>query len=274
MGRWQMSGDESATRGLPWVCSCVFRLGAAREFASLGVDSHFLALFDKQRNLDLQTSLEHRRFGHAAAGGIAAHAHLGACHGQLDMRRKQDADRVAVVAMDLRFDVIDEQATILTERVGAECQRFESLLIHEVIAVGVGVGERHRRHHEIGLGEFFARLEGLVEYRASNQVPHLQPHQRLSAAGRGLRDLDVKAMVWRILVLEVRLALDLNGFYQRGHSPIVSWVPVVPKGSKGIVRLGSENPESNRTMPLELLEPWTPWNNDVMNRIRIRYCVS
>ncbi|MNC86354.1 hypothetical protein D3C83_20080 [compost metagenome] len=79
-------------------------------------------------------------------------------------------------------------------------------------AVGVAVGERCRRHHQVRVAELLAGLEGLVEDGAGDQVAHLQADQCLPAARRRFRHLDVQAMVGRILEFEVRLPLDLNGF--------------------------------------------------------------
>ena len=70
---------------------------------------------------------------------------------------------------------------------------------------------------EIGLLELLAGLEGLVEDRARQQVAHLEAHQRLPAAGRRLRHLDVEAVVRRVLVFEEHLALDVDRFNQRCH---------------------------------------------------------
>jgi len=54
------------------------------------------------------------------------------------VRRKDDADRLAVVAVNLDLDVVDQQAAVVAEDVGAERVRLERLLVHEVKAVGVG----------------------------------------------------------------------------------------------------------------------------------------
>ena len=87
------------------------------ELARLGVDLHPLAFLDEQRHADLEPGLERRRLRDAAAGGVAAHAGLGARHRQLHVRRELQADRVAVVLLDLHDDVVGEQQAIVAEHV-------------------------------------------------------------------------------------------------------------------------------------------------------------
>jgi hypothetical protein len=86
-----------------------------------------------------------------------------------------------------------------------------------VAPVGVAVQVSGRNEIEVGLLEFLTRLEGLVEDRLRDQVAHLQADQGLAAARRGLRHLDVQAVIRRILELEVHLPLDLDRFQQSGH---------------------------------------------------------
>ena len=50
------------------------------------MDLHLFAFLDEERYLDFESRFKHGRLGDAAAGGVAAHAHLGAGHGQLDVR--------------------------------------------------------------------------------------------------------------------------------------------------------------------------------------------
>jgi len=74
---------------------------------------------------------------------------------------------------------------------------------------------------EIGLAELLPRLEGLVEHRLRQQVPHLDADQRLAAAGGGLRHLDIEAVVRGVLELEKHFSLDCDGFNQGGHAVIL-----------------------------------------------------
>jgi len=46
------------------------------------------------------------------------------------------------------------------------------------------------------------QIEGLVGDSAGQQVAHLDAHQCLAAAGSRLGNLDVKAVIWRAIVLE------------------------------------------------------------------------
>ena len=55
--------------------------------------------------------------GDAAARGVAADAGLGVGHRQLHVRRELQANRVAVVLLDLHDDVVDEQQTVVAEHV-------------------------------------------------------------------------------------------------------------------------------------------------------------
>ena len=111
---------------------------------------------------------------------------------------------------------------IVADGVGAQRERLEALLIHEVEAVAIGIQERRGDLDQIGLGKLLAGLEGLVEHRTRQQVPHLQAHERLAAARGRARDLEVDADVGRVFELEERLPLDLDGFYQAGHIKSVS----------------------------------------------------
>ena len=52
-------------------------LGAARKLARFRVHLHLFAFLDEKRHLDLESRLEHRRLGDAAARRVATHAHLG-----------------------------------------------------------------------------------------------------------------------------------------------------------------------------------------------------
>src|SRR5690349_677723 len=83
-------------------------------------------------------------------------------------------------------------------------------LVHEVVAVSVGVQIRRRHHHEVWLLELLAGLEGLVEHGASEQVSHLDAHQRLAASRRRFGNLHVDTVVRSVLELEERLALDFD----------------------------------------------------------------
>ena len=60
------------------------------------------------------------------------------------MRRKLQADRVAVVLLNLHDDVVGEQQPVVAEHIPAERQRLVAPLVHEVIAVAVGVEEGRR----------------------------------------------------------------------------------------------------------------------------------
>src|SRR5207237_6267832 len=132
------------------------------------------------------------------------------------------AERIAIVLLDLHGEVIDEELAIVADGVGAERERLERLLIHEVIAVAVRIKIRGRYHGEIGFAELLPRLEGLVEDRARQQVAHLDPHQRLPAAGRRLRHIHIDAVIRGAFELEEHLALDFNRFDQNRHTVIVS----------------------------------------------------
>src|SRR5262249_41510402 len=95
--------------------------------------------------------------------------------------------------------------TFSSGRVGVS----ERALTHEMEAGTVGVHERRIDRVEIGLGEFLAGFERLVEDRARKQVPHLHAHECLATAGGRLRDLDVDAVVGRVFELKKHLPLDV-----------------------------------------------------------------
>src|SRR6266571_1966238 len=90
-------------------------LRAPGELARLGVDLDLLALFDEEGHADLEAGLERRRLRHAAARGVAPDARLGRRDRQLDVRRELEADRPAVVLLDLHGDIVDEQETIVSD---------------------------------------------------------------------------------------------------------------------------------------------------------------
>jgi hypothetical protein len=70
---------------------------------------------------------------------------------------------------------------------------------------------------EIRLAELLAGLEGLVEHRARQQVAHLDADERLPAARRRFRDVDVDDVRRCVLVFEEHLSLDVDGFDQAAH---------------------------------------------------------
>ena len=106
---------------------------------------------------------------------------------------------------------------------GPQRQRLEGLLIHEVIAVAVGV--------EVRRGDAWSRSGSL------NLSPALKVLSKTARVSRfrilmrtsvwppravGLRHLDVEAVVGRVLELEEHLPLDLDRFNQAGHGLLVS----------------------------------------------------
>ena len=125
-----------------------------------------------------------RQLGDAAACRIAADAGFRVGDRQLHVRRKLDPDRRAVVLLHLDQHIVHNQMPIVAERVGADRQRLERLLIHEVIPLVVGIRERGGHLDEIRLGELLPGLEGLVEHGPRQQVAHLEADERLSTAGR------------------------------------------------------------------------------------------
>src|SRR5690606_2231935 len=102
----------------------------------------------------------------------------------------------------------------------------EAFLVHKVVPVGVRVEERGGHHLEIGFLELLASLEGLVEDGLREQVAHLYTDERLPAARRRLRDLDVEAVVRSAFEFEERLPLDIDRFNQAGHPDILLELPV------------------------------------------------
>ena len=81
-----------------------------------------------------------------------------------------------------------------------------------MIAVAARVKERCVDRGEVWLLELLSGLEGLIEDGLGQQVAHLEPNERLPAARRRLGDLDVEAVIGRVLELEEHLALDLDRF--------------------------------------------------------------
>src|SRR5262252_537533 len=95
---WRSNGEER-----------VVTLGAAGELAGFCVDLHPVALLDEERHADLEAGLECRRLGGAPAGRVAAEPWLGRRHDELDMRRKLQPNRPAVVLLQLDDEVVDEE---------------------------------------------------------------------------------------------------------------------------------------------------------------------
>ena len=91
--------------------------------------------------------------------------------------------------------VVDEEQAVVAEHVGAERQRLERVLVHEVVAVAVVVLVARRHLDEVGLLELLAGLERPVEHGPRQQVAHLEAHERLPAARGRLRDVHVEAVV-------------------------------------------------------------------------------
>ena len=96
-------------------------------------------------------------------------------------------------------------------------QTLESFLIHEVVAIPVGVLIRRFNLREIRFSELFTRLEGLVEDGSGQQIPHLDPHERLPAACRRSRDFDVEAVIRGALEFEEHLPFNSDRFNEGSH---------------------------------------------------------
>src|SRR5215471_5684435 len=197
----------------------VFTLRAAGELARFRVDPDLVALFDEERHTDLEAGLQRGDLRRSAARRVAADAWFGRRHRELHVRWKLQPDRIAVVFLHLDDHVVDEQIAGIADLVPAKRQRLETLLIHEVKPVAIGVHERRVDGVEIGLAEFVSGLEGLVEDGARQQVAHLDADERLAAPGCRLRDLDVETVVRGALELEVHFAFDVDRFNESGHAP-------------------------------------------------------
>ena len=78
-----------------------------------------------------------------------------------------------VEPLHLHDQVVHELLMVRADDGGPQRERFESLLIHEMKPVAVGVHERGIDGVEVRLPEFFARLERFVEHGPREQVPHL-----------------------------------------------------------------------------------------------------
>jgi hypothetical protein len=59
---------------------------------------------------------------------------------------------------------------------------------------------------------------GVLSKTLGQQIPHLDPDQRLTAARRRPRNLDFEAVVRRSFVLEVHLPLDIDSFNETSHA--------------------------------------------------------
>ena len=182
------------------------------------MDAHLFALLDEEGHLNFEPRFEHGGFGHASAGRVSAHAFLGFADGHLDVRRKLHADWIAVELLHLHDQVVDEQEAIVAEQLGPQRQRVERFLIHEIQARAVGVEIRRVDHDEIGLVEFLAGLERLVEDRTRHEIAHFDADERLPAARGRPRYLDVEDVIRRPFVLEEHLPLDIDCFDERCHS--------------------------------------------------------
>ena len=75
-------------------------LGSAGEVPCLRVDFHPVAFLDEERNADLDARLEHGDLGGTAGVSVAFVAHPGGRHGQLDLRRQLERDRVPVELLE------------------------------------------------------------------------------------------------------------------------------------------------------------------------------
>jgi hypothetical protein len=182
------------------------------------VDLDLLAFLDEERHLDLHAGFEDGDLGDAAAGRVPARAGLGRGHRHFDVRRELDGDRTAVVGLNLHHHVVRQKKAVVPDRVGIERKSLETRLIHEVVAAAIRILVRRRQPGQIGLVELLSGLERPVENGAGEQVAHLQPHEGLPAAGRGLRHVDVETVIRGVLVLEIHLPLDLDRLNHARHT--------------------------------------------------------
>ena len=117
-------------------------------------------------------------------------------HRQLDVRRELHADRVAVVLRGSAPGGCRRAARDRRRRVSAlQRERLEALLIHEVEAVAVGVrGTSPTTCTRSGSANFSPALKVLSKTARVSRFRILSAHERLAAARRRSRDLDVEAV--------------------------------------------------------------------------------
>ena len=120
------------------------------------MDLDLLAFLDEQRDLNFHPGLEHCGLGDAAAGGVAAYAHLGRSDDQLDVWRKDDANRLAVVAVDLHFDVVivDPQSLPHSAELAARLATEGS----QLIVADVATGDSLLQHDPEKLAALFSKI--------------------------------------------------------------------------------------------------------------------
>ena len=97
---------------------------------------------------------------------------------------KLNANGAAVVFLNLNQHVVDEKLAVVAHGLRSERERVERPLVHEMVPVAVTVEIGGRDHLQVGLPEFLAGLERLVEDGAGQEVPHFQTDEGLSAPGR------------------------------------------------------------------------------------------
>ena len=198
--------------------------GAAGELARLGVHLHLLAFLDEERHANLEAGLERgepwsrRRWrcrrARPARCAVTVSSTCGGNWSRSGCRCTSGSGRARC----------RRAATRSSPTVSAlQRERLEALLIHEVVAVAVGVEEGRGDHvSRSGSLNFSPALKVLSNTARVSRLRIFSAHQRLAAARRRLRDFDVEAVIGRVLELEEHLPLDLDRFNQAGHVKSVS----------------------------------------------------
>ena len=97
-------------------------------------------------------------------------------------------------------------------------QRLKTFLVQKVRTHVIPIQIRCWHQFQVRLVELVLRLERLLKHRARQQIPHLQPHQRLPTPRRRRTNVRIQTSIRRTLKLKHRLTLHMNCFNHSGHN--------------------------------------------------------
>src|SRR5207245_170909 len=176
--------------------------------AGRGVDADAVPLGDERRHPDHQPRLHLGRLADvgdrgALDGGLRLHDR------HLHRERQLDADRPALVHLDLELDVGDEVRHGIAQDVVAEPDLLEGLVVHEVEHVAVLVEELHLRLVQDGTLDHVHGPEPVLDDGARLQAADLGLDEPAEVAGRLVLAFDHAVEV--VVVLDAHTALELGG---------------------------------------------------------------
>src|SRR6478672_431392 len=161
---------------------------AAEVRAVAGVDLDLGPLLEEERDVDLGAGLERGGLG-ATGGAVALQARLGVGDLEDDRGRQLDVEHRTVVRRDLRGLVLEEVVGGVADGGLGDADLVVGRAVHEDVVGPVLVEVLHVATVDVRGLDLDARVEGLVDDLAGQDVLELGPHERRALAGLDVLEL-------------------------------------------------------------------------------------